>query len=231
MKNVTASAASYESGIYAFPSLALRLSCCCSPRALATRADRASPTHAWIALGPEGGDVRSLAHDPHDPSRIFLGTSAGELYLSTRRRRQLDPLRPPRRRQRLRARPHRGRSRRLQDDLRCRLEHREQRRRHFPLPRRRPHAGSRFPAMHGKSVRSFAVFARDSRTMVAGALDGVFRSTDAGDTWQRISPAESCRDQEHRIHRHRSALARCHLRRHLAPAVENASMADAPGPR
>ncbi|MGZ4822250.1 MAG: WD40/YVTN/BNR-like repeat-containing protein, partial [Terriglobales bacterium] len=45
------------------------------------------------------------------------------------------------------------------------------------------------PAMHGKSVRSFAVFARDSRTMIAGALDGVFRSTDGGDTWERITPA------------------------------------------
>src|ERR1051325_153414 len=37
----------------------------------------------WVLLGPEGGDARSLAYDPRDPSRLFLGTSAGELYLST----------------------------------------------------------------------------------------------------------------------------------------------------
>lgn len=37
----------------------------------------------WVLLGPEGGDARSLSYDPHDPSRILLGTSAGELYQST----------------------------------------------------------------------------------------------------------------------------------------------------
>ena len=37
----------------------------------------------WIPLGPDGGDVRSLTYDPKNPDRIFLGTSAGQLYLST----------------------------------------------------------------------------------------------------------------------------------------------------
>src|ERR1051325_9768808 len=37
----------------------------------------------WVLLGPEGGDARSLAYDPHDPSRLLLGTSAGELYVSS----------------------------------------------------------------------------------------------------------------------------------------------------
>src|SRR3954465_5836260 len=36
----------------------------------------------WVALGPDGGDARSLAMDPSDPSHIFLGTSAGELFVS-----------------------------------------------------------------------------------------------------------------------------------------------------
>ena len=30
----------------------------------------------WIAVGPDGGDVRSLAYDPHHPGHIYLGTSA-----------------------------------------------------------------------------------------------------------------------------------------------------------
>src|SRR5207253_5194032 len=38
---------------------------------------------SWEALGPDGGTVRSLTFDPHNPDRIFLGTSAGRLYLST----------------------------------------------------------------------------------------------------------------------------------------------------
>src|SRR5437764_8731746 len=36
----------------------------------------------WKPLGPDGGDVRSLAYDPNDPDRIFLGTSSGTLYTS-----------------------------------------------------------------------------------------------------------------------------------------------------
>src|ERR1700690_2271807 len=39
-------------------------------------------THQWAVLGPDGGDVRSLAYDPHNPSRVFLGTSTGVLFVS-----------------------------------------------------------------------------------------------------------------------------------------------------
>src|SRR5689334_8799774 len=38
---------------------------------------------AWQPLGPDGGTVRSLAFDPQNSDRIFLGTSAGNLYLSS----------------------------------------------------------------------------------------------------------------------------------------------------
>ena len=41
--------------------------------------------------------------------------------------------------------------------------------------------------MHGKSIRAMAIAASDSKTLVAGALDGVFRSTDGGKNWQKIS--------------------------------------------
>src|SRR5947208_14260449 len=37
----------------------------------------------WKPLGPDGGDVRSFAYDPANPDRIFLGTSTGQLYIST----------------------------------------------------------------------------------------------------------------------------------------------------
>src|SRR5439155_22875020 len=36
----------------------------------------------WTPVGPDGGDVRSLAYDPQNPNRILLGTSAGQLFAS-----------------------------------------------------------------------------------------------------------------------------------------------------
>ena len=43
--------------------------------------------------------------------------------------------------------------------------------------------------MHGKSIRAMALAPSDHRIIVAGALDGVFRSKDGGETWERMSPA------------------------------------------
>ncbi len=37
----------------------------------------------WTALGPDGGDVRSLNFDPKNPDRIYLGTSTGTLFVPT----------------------------------------------------------------------------------------------------------------------------------------------------
>ena len=36
----------------------------------------------WQLIGPDGGNVRSLAYDPSDPNRILLGTSAGQMFVS-----------------------------------------------------------------------------------------------------------------------------------------------------
>jgi photosystem II stability/assembly factor-like uncharacterized protein len=36
----------------------------------------------WTVLGPDGGDVRSLAYNPHNPDQIFLGTNTGTIFVS-----------------------------------------------------------------------------------------------------------------------------------------------------
>lgn len=143
----------------------------------------------WIPVGPDGGDVRALAYDPQNPDRIFLGTSAGQLYVSNDNGRswsrfarlgsgndyvldniEIDP----------------GDSKTMyvaawsvEDQLKS-----------GDLFRTRDggKTWTALSAMHGKSIRALAASVSDHRIIVAGALDGVFRSKDGGDSWERISP-------------------------------------------
>ncbi len=154
--------------------------------AAALAQNSAGPNH-WVLLGPEGGDARSLAYDPHDLSRVFLGTSAGELYLSrdgganwTRfahlgsgddyvlDRIVIDPGDP--------------------NLIYVAAWSIEDKGGDLFRSRDGGRTWQTLPGIHGKSIRAFALAPSDSRVLVAGALDGVFRSDDAGETWRRISP-------------------------------------------
>ncbi|HEY3121882.1 MAG TPA: hypothetical protein VGL15_14755 [Vicinamibacteria bacterium] len=142
----------------------------------------------WVPVGPPGGDVRSLAADPRDPRRIYLGTADGVLYRSDdgglRWRRQSP-----------------GFSKRGQslDDL-------------WVDPHgtivvgywevggsgggvaRSTDGGRTFtilPGIAGQSVRALAIAPSSPDILVAGAIAGVFRSMDGGRTWARISPEGS----------------------------------------
>src|SRR4051812_11584774 len=141
----------------------------------------------WTPLGPDGGDVRSLSRDPHAPRRILLSTSAGQLYES-------------------------------QDDGAswtrfAKLGEGND----YVLDRVVFHPtnpgviyvaawsventnGDIFRSndngktwkilkeMHGKSVRGFAMSRSNPDVLVAGALDGVYRTNDGGTHWNLISP-------------------------------------------
>ena len=142
----------------------------------------------WTPMGPDGGDVRSLSFDPKNPDHILLGTSSGELFASHDRGLTWSRL------------AHLGSG----DDYV--LDHIV-----FDSARHaiyvaawsiednnrgdlfRSTNGGRtwepIEGMHNKSIRSFAVAPSDSKILVVGALDGVFRSDDHGDSWHRISPA------------------------------------------
>ncbi len=141
----------------------------------------------WVSLGPEGGDVRALAYDPSNPDRIILGTSAGQLYLSINGGGSWQRLA------------------RLGSGDRYVLDHIvfdparpgtvyasawDVEREGGDLFRSRDHGRSweALPGMRGKSIRALAMAGSDSRVLVVGALDGVFRTTDGGGAWQRLSP-------------------------------------------
>ncbi len=145
----------------------------------------------WRLLGPEGGDVRSLAYDPSNPQRILLGTSAGQMFNSQDGGKSwslfahlapgddyvldhilFDPAHP--------ATIYvagwslynadQGDVFRSDDS---------------------GHTWNTLPGVHGKSVRALAMAPSDPNILIVGALDGVFRSNDGGKTWNRISPEDN----------------------------------------
>src|ERR1700682_919549 len=50
--------------------------------ALALSAAVATPAQTWRQVGPPGGTVMSLGADPHDASKLYLGTSDGHVFTS-----------------------------------------------------------------------------------------------------------------------------------------------------
>ncbi|HTV10169.1 MAG TPA: hypothetical protein VMD97_14085 [Candidatus Aquilonibacter sp.] len=149
----------------------------------------------WFPLGPYGGDARSFAVDPHDSKHLYLGTETGWLYQSHddgatwTRVSQVEG----------------------QNDLVID---------HIILDANAPNhiilaafmvnkAGggiyisddggkswTRQAEMGGQSVRSLTRSASDPNELVAGTLEGVFRSKDNGKHWERISPASNAEIHE-----------------------------------
>lgn len=139
---------------------------------------------AWTAIGPQGGDVRSLAVDRATPGRVYLGASGGSLYRSDSGGDRWLRLSPgfPRRDQNLdelAVTPGgdlvvgfwdvhgRGGGVAVSSD-----------------------GGLNFTiSLDGESVRSIALSPSNASIVVAGALSGVFLSEDGGYHWRRISPS------------------------------------------
>jgi photosystem II stability/assembly factor-like uncharacterized protein len=157
--------------------------------AIAVVVPSASHAAQWSSLGPEGGDVRSLAYDPSNPDHIILGTSTGVLFVSNdaghswTRFAHLGPnddyvldhvVFDPQNPKKLYVSAWSFQNQQAGDVFRS-------------------HDGGKnwepVPGMHGKSVRALAISASDSKVLVAGTLEGVYRTKDGGNNWDRISPA------------------------------------------
>jgi len=141
----------------------------------------------WIPVGPPGGDVRALAADPRDPRTVYLGTSDGLLYRSEDAGSHWHRLSP--------GFPKRGQS---LDQL-------------VVDPRgvllvgywtvgangggvaRSTDGGNTFTILkgiEGESVRALAISPANPQVLAAGTLTGVFRSTDGGQGWARLTPPD-----------------------------------------
>jgi photosystem II stability/assembly factor-like uncharacterized protein len=144
----------------------------------------------WRPIGPAGGDARAFAAVPGESNHLYMGTTNSWIYESTDRG----------------ANWHRLSKLDASDELI--LDH-------IIVDPVNPatvyvaawtvdhpdgglwisHDGARswraIAGLRGQSVRTFTQAPSDRRMFFAGTLEGVFRSTDAGETWTQISPQGS----------------------------------------
>jgi photosystem II stability/assembly factor-like uncharacterized protein len=142
--------------------------------------------NSWSIVGPPGGDARAFAADPGDPSHLYLGTTSSWLYESKdegatwRRLAKLDPAdgfvldsivvdeADP-------ATLYVG-AWKDSSDGGLWVSH---------------DAGKSWSAcaeFKGQPVQALVQAPSDPKILFAGTLKGVFRTTDAGTTWEPISP-------------------------------------------
>ena len=141
----------------------------------------------WKPLGPPGGDVRTLTVDPSHPARIFLGTADGHIFGSQDSGAHWTLV---------------GRaSSRLDAVITAIVVDPRDGNTLFASSWTRDSAvgGGVFRSadggrtwsgagLAGQAVRALAMAASDPNVLVAGTLDGIYRSLDASRSWERISP-------------------------------------------
>lgn len=144
----------------------------------------------WLPFGPDGGDARSFAADPHDHSHLYLGTLTGWIYetrdgggswkrlasVGKRNDLALDSI--------------------VVDNANSK---------HILVGAwvlgstdgglyNSNDGGETWESnadMRGQSIRALTAAPSDSKILVVGTLKGVYRSSDSGEHWQLISPEGS----------------------------------------
>lgn len=158
--------------------------------AMLSSVSASAATFRWTTVGPEGGDARSFASSPAEPNLIYLGTANSWIYESRddgatwTRLSQVSAV----------------------DDLvvdNLVVDEADPQTLYAGVWRLDrmdggvyiSHDGGRSwvasPGMQGKSVRSLAQAPSNPKVLVAGAIEGVFRSEDGGLHWRQISPEGS----------------------------------------
>ena len=146
-----------------------------------------SQAQVWTPLGPPGGDVRALAADPTHPDRVFLGTADGHIFGSVDSGEHWSLL---------------GRASTRFDAVITAIvvDPRDSNILFASSWTRDGVAGGGVfrsadgghiwsnAGLAGQAVRVLVMAPSDPNILVAGTLDGVYRSLDSAKSWQRISP-------------------------------------------
>ena len=164
------------------------------PHDIITSTTDPKETRQWEVTGPWGGDVRTLVAAPDNSELLFLGTSDGQIFRSTDGAHTWRRLKP-------------GLGERGLSIDSIAIDPRDSRLIYvgaWAVARdvdggvfKSEDGGEHWKLLDGTkklSVRSLAIAPSDSNIVLAGSanddpkLNGTWRSTDAGHTWQRISP-------------------------------------------
>jgi photosystem II stability/assembly factor-like uncharacterized protein len=153
---------------------------------LAILVARPLTAQTWRAMGPAGGDVRSLAADPGDPRLVYLGTSDGHVFGSRDGGEHWALL---------------GRVGNRTDTVVMAVlaDSRTSKTLYAATWTLNPGGGGvfrstdgghtwRLAGLGGEAVRAIAQAPSRPEVLIAGALAGVFRSNNSGESWTRISP-------------------------------------------
>jgi photosystem II stability/assembly factor-like uncharacterized protein len=144
----------------------------------------------WVPVGPDGGDARSFAADPSNPSHLYLGTTTGWIYQTDDGGDHWRPLTKLPSSENLivdnivvdKTDPNTLYVGAWVIDLRdggVFVSH---------------DAGKSWtevPVLKGQPVQALAQSDSNPKILVAGTLQGVFRSEDGGVQWKQISPLGS----------------------------------------
>src|ERR1700722_7664077 len=139
----------------------------------------------WRPMGPPGGDVRALVSDPQKPSQIYLGTTDGHIFGSSDAGEHWQLL---------------GRASDRLDAVVAALlvDPRNSQTLYAGTWTRDSSAGGGIfksedgghawaaAGLRGQAVRALAQARSDPNRIVAGTLEGIFGSSDAGRTWERL---------------------------------------------
>ncbi|HEV8370784.1 MAG TPA: YCF48-related protein [Pyrinomonadaceae bacterium] len=151
--------------------------------AVDSSADPALYSTDWRTTGPPGGDVRDLVVDPSDPDRFYFGTLDGQIYTSRDAGKQWQLLYNF-------SKPRLFVDHIIVDPRNPRVL--------YVGAHRHKEPGGFFKSTDGgvswresaqlknEAIHSLAQSEADPDTLIAGTFNGIFRSDNAGESWQQL---------------------------------------------